>query len=136
MPFIDFFPKVSQAPSKCFFKWIDWIKWIKSRIPRWIWKILFVLSSYEFLAMLEGKIGEGPFYRVQSDELIVWPAMQKKLLLYKFLSSLQVSNMPPWMRCLTIIQRHWPLVTRMELSSTWHHFNPYCHFIQIWVWYL
>ena len=55
------YPKVSQAPSKCFFKWINWIDWIKSRIPRWIWKILLVLSFYEFLAMLEGKIGKGPF---------------------------------------------------------------------------
>ena len=53
-----FFPKVSQAPSKCFSKWINWII---SRIPRWIWKILFVLSSYEFLAMLEGKIWKCPF---------------------------------------------------------------------------
>ena len=61
MPFSDFFPKVSQAPSKCFFKWINWIKWIKSRIPRWIWKIIFVLSSYEFLTMLEGKIRKCPF---------------------------------------------------------------------------
>ena len=28
-------------------------------------------SSYEFLAMLEGKIVECPFFRVQSDELTV-----------------------------------------------------------------
>ena len=59
---VIFFPKVSQAPSKCFFKWINWINWIKSRIPRWNWKTLFVLSSYKFLAMLEGKIGECPFF--------------------------------------------------------------------------
>ena len=52
------FSQVLQAPSKCFYKWINWID---LRIPRWIWKILFVLSSYEFLAMLEGKIGKGPF---------------------------------------------------------------------------
>ena len=71
MPFSDLFPKVSQAPSKCFFKWINWINWIKSRIPRQTWKIIFVLSSYELLAILEGKIGKGPFFRVQSDELIV-----------------------------------------------------------------
>ena len=57
--FSDFFPKVSQAPSKCFSKWINWII---SRIPRWIWIILFVLSSYEFLAMLEGKIWKCPFF--------------------------------------------------------------------------
>ena len=31
----------------------------------------FVLSSYEFLAMLEGNIGKGPFFRVQSDEFTV-----------------------------------------------------------------
>ena len=30
-----------------------------SRIPRWISKIIFVLGSYEFLAMLEGKIRKG-----------------------------------------------------------------------------
>ena len=32
-----------------------------SRIPPWISKILFVLGSYEFLAMLEGKIRKGSF---------------------------------------------------------------------------
>ena len=47
---VTFFPKVSQALSKYFSKRINWIM---LRIPRWIWKILFVLSSYEFLAMLE-----------------------------------------------------------------------------------
>ena len=35
----DVFPKVSQAPSKCFSKWTNWITWIISRIPGWIWKI-------------------------------------------------------------------------------------------------
>ena len=44
---------------------MKWIDWIKSR------KFLFVLSSYGFLAMLKGKIGKGPFFKVQSDELIV-----------------------------------------------------------------
>jgi hypothetical protein len=29
------------------------------------------LSSYEFLAMLEGKIGEAPFFRVQSGKIPV-----------------------------------------------------------------
>ena len=72
VPLSDFFPKVSQAPSKCFSKWINWINWIISRIPCWIWKILFVLGSYEFLAMLEGKIWKCPFSRVQSDEITVW----------------------------------------------------------------
>ena len=34
-----------------------------SRIPRWISKINFVLGSYEFLAMLEGKSRKGPFFK-------------------------------------------------------------------------
>ena len=29
------------------------------------------MSSYEFLAILEGKIGKDPFFRVQSEELTV-----------------------------------------------------------------
>ena len=33
------------------------------RIPRWISKILFVLGSYEFLAMPNGKTGECPFLK-------------------------------------------------------------------------
>ena len=33
-----------------------------SRIPRWIWKIRFVLGFYEFLAMLEGKSIKDPFF--------------------------------------------------------------------------
>ena len=33
-----------------------------SRIPRWISKIIFVLGSYEFLEMLEGKVRKGPFF--------------------------------------------------------------------------
>ena len=68
VPFSDFFPKVSQALSKCFSKWINWII---SRIPWWIWKILFVFSSYEFLSMWEAKIRKVPFYRVQSFEITV-----------------------------------------------------------------
>ena len=34
-----------------------------SRIPHRIWKIIFVLGADEFLAMLEGKIREGPFFK-------------------------------------------------------------------------
>ena len=34
-----------------------------SRIPHRIWKILFALGADEFLAMLEGKIREGPFFK-------------------------------------------------------------------------
>ena len=33
-----------------------------SRIPCWISKILFALSFYEFLAMLEGKTRKGLFF--------------------------------------------------------------------------
>ena len=35
---------------------------LPSRIPRWISKIIFVLGSYEFLAMLEGKTRKGLFF--------------------------------------------------------------------------
>ena len=48
------------------------INWIISRIPRWILKILFVLGFYEALAKPNGKIGECPFFKVQSGKLIVW----------------------------------------------------------------
>ena len=34
---------------------------LPSRIPRWIWKIILVLDSYGFLAMLEGKKWKGLF---------------------------------------------------------------------------
>ena len=34
-----------------------------SRIPHRIWKILFALGANEFLAMLEGQIREGPFFK-------------------------------------------------------------------------
>ena len=33
-----------------------------SRIPHWISKIIFVLGSYEFLEMLQGKVRKGPFF--------------------------------------------------------------------------
>jgi len=39
------------------------INWIISTIPHRISKILFVYGSYEFLAMLEGKIREAPFFK-------------------------------------------------------------------------
>ena len=47
------------------------INWIISRILHWISKIIFVYGSYEFLAMLEGKIREAPFFKVQSDKITV-----------------------------------------------------------------
>ena len=56
------------APSKCL---SERINWIISTIPHRISKILFVYGSYEFLAMLEGKIREAPFFRVQSGKITV-----------------------------------------------------------------
>ena len=41
------------------------------RIPYRISKIIFALGADEFLVMLEGKIGECPFFRVQSGKMIV-----------------------------------------------------------------
>ena len=38
------------------------IKWIISRIPRGISKIIFVQGSYESLVMLDGKNRQGPFF--------------------------------------------------------------------------
>jgi hypothetical protein len=45
------------------------INWIISRIPQRISKNLFVYGSYE--AMLEGKIREAPFFKVQSGKIRV-----------------------------------------------------------------
>ena len=57
------------APSKCL---SERINWIISTIPHRISKILFVYGSYQFLAMLEGKIREAPFFKVQSGKITVW----------------------------------------------------------------
>jgi hypothetical protein len=51
------------------------INWIISRIPDRILKILFVYGSFEFLAMLEGKIGKAPCFKVQSGKITVWHAL-------------------------------------------------------------
>ena len=42
-----------------------------SKIPHRISKILFAYGSYVFLAMLEGKIREPQFLKVQSDKITV-----------------------------------------------------------------
>ena len=42
------------------------------RIPHRISKNLFVYGFYEFLAMLEGKIREAHFFKVQSGKITVW----------------------------------------------------------------
>ena len=51
--------RVRPAPSKFL---SERINWIISTIPHRISQILFVYGSYEFLAMLEGKFREAPFY--------------------------------------------------------------------------
>ena len=43
-----------------------------SRIPHRISKILFALGADEFLAMLEGKTREAPFFKVWSGKITVW----------------------------------------------------------------
>ena len=42
-----------------------------SRIPHRISKFLFALGADEFLEILEGKIGEAPFFKVQSGKITV-----------------------------------------------------------------
>ena len=69
--FSEFIQNMSQAPSKCLFKWINWII---SKSDRDIGKILFVLGSYEYLVRLEGKIRDGVFFCVnKSDNTSVKP---------------------------------------------------------------
>ena len=43
-------------------QWIDWINWIISKSNHNIWKILFVLASYEYLERLKGKIRKCLFF--------------------------------------------------------------------------
>ena len=62
VPFIYSIQNMSQAPSMCLSERILRMNWTISRIPCWISKNIFVLGSYESLAMLEGKIGNGPFF--------------------------------------------------------------------------
>ena len=52
--------RLRPAPSKCL---SERINWIISTIPHRISKIIFVHGSYEFLAMLEGKNREAPFFK-------------------------------------------------------------------------
>ena len=71
MPLFDFIQKslrLHPVLSKCL---SERINWIISTISHRISKILFVYSSYEFLAMLEGKIREAPFFKVQSGKITV-----------------------------------------------------------------
>ena len=70
VPFIDFIQNMSQFPSKSLSERILMINWV---ISSWISKNIFVLGSYEFLAMLEDKIRKGFSFRVQSGKITVWP---------------------------------------------------------------
>ena len=75
--FSKFIQNMSQAPSKCLFKWINWII---SKSDRDFGKIIFVLGSYEYLVRLEGKIRDGIFFCVnKSDNYSVKSKVQKKL---------------------------------------------------------
>jgi hypothetical protein len=68
VPFFDLSKKclrLHPAPSKCL---SERINWIISTIPHRISKIIFVYGSFEFLAMLEGKIREA-----QPGKITVWP---------------------------------------------------------------
>ena len=56
---------------------------VPSRIPHRISKILFALGANEFLVMLEGKIREGPFFKVQSGKKTVWYTFAIRELFYK-----------------------------------------------------
>ena len=53
VPLSDFFPNMSQGPSKCFNKWMNWINWIISKTIQAISKILLILGLQTFLACLE-----------------------------------------------------------------------------------
>ena len=52
-----------------------------SRIPHRNLKILFALGADEFLAMLEGKIREAPFFKVGFGNITVCTAIDSFLLL-------------------------------------------------------
>ena len=62
VPFFDFIQKMSQAPSSSVqvLVWEDKLDYLKN--PSQDFKNYFCLWSYELLAMLEGKIGEAPFF--------------------------------------------------------------------------
>ena len=58
------------------------VNWIISTIPQRISKNIFVYGSYEFLAMLEAKIREAPFFKVQSGKITVCDDKRLGHLLY------------------------------------------------------
>ena len=72
MPFSDFIQKMSQALSSSVQVLIreDELDYLNN--PSQDYKNSFFYGSYEFLAMLEGKIGEAPFFKVQSGKIPVW----------------------------------------------------------------
>ena len=62
VPFFVFIQDMSQAPSNSVqvLIWEDELDYLKN--PSQDFKNPFCYGSYEFLAMLEGKIREAPFY--------------------------------------------------------------------------
>ena len=71
--------RLRPAPSKYL---SERINWTISTIPHRISKILFVYGSYDFLAMLEGKIREAPFFKVQSCKITVWFGWETKIQMF------------------------------------------------------
>ena len=63
VPFSDFIQKMSQAPASSFqvLIWEDKLDYLNN--PSQDFKNFFFHGSYEFLAMLEGKIREIPFFK-------------------------------------------------------------------------
>ena len=73
-----------------------------SRIPRWIWKILFGLGSYEFVAMLEGKIGKGFFFYGSIWKNTVWIVFSPNFTtVFTFSSNIHIT----FMKFITMIIR-------------------------------
>ena len=71
VPFFDFIQKclrLRPALCKCL---SEMINWIVSTISHRISKTIFVYGFYEFLAMLQGKIREAPFFKDQSGKTTV-----------------------------------------------------------------
>jgi hypothetical protein len=62
VPSSYFIQNMSQILYKCINMWINWMI---SKSNHNIWKIIFVLGSYEYLERLEGKIGKCLFFYVK-----------------------------------------------------------------------
>ena len=76
-----------------------------SRIPHRISKILFALGANEFLAMLEGKIREAPFFKVQSGKISVWIPWHKYFESCELsIQTLKISKVVPDKNNLDLVQ--------------------------------